>query len=166
MENTMTAQTLLKSRTTGAVLTTGIVALTAATAYIHLTLGGLLFLLNGLGYAGLIMLVLIAAIVPHPLVARFDWFPRVALVGYAATTIVGYLVMGPYFALGWIAKVIEVTLIGLVLLDVVRVYGSLRAMIRRAVASVVGILGSTHPAPGGAGSPIEAVPAVDAPETA
>ena len=150
----------------GAVLTVGIVALTAATAYIHLTLGGLLFLLNGLGYVGLIVLVLIAAIVPHPLVARFDWFPRVALVGYAATTIAGYLVMGPYFTLGWIAKGIEVTLICLVLLDVVRVYGSLRAMIRRAVASVVGLRGSTHPAPGGTGSPIEAAVAVDAAETA
>ena len=162
----MTAQTLLNSRTTGAVMTTGIVALTAATAYIHLTLGGLLFLLNGLGYVGLIVLVVVAAVVPHPLVARFDWFPRVALVGYSATTIAGYLVIGPYFALGWIAKGIEVTLICLVLLDVVRVYGSLRAMIRRAVASVVGLRGPTHPAPGGGESAIEAAVAVDAPETA
>jgi hypothetical protein len=166
MENTMTAQTLLKSRTTGAVLTVGIVALTAATAYIHLTLGGLLFLLNGLGYAGLIVLVLIAAIVPHPLVARFDWFPRVALVGYATTTIAGYLVIGPYFALGWIAKGIEVALISLVMLDVVRVYGGPRAMIRRTVASVVGLRGPTHPAPGGGESPIEPAVAVDAAETA
>jgi hypothetical protein len=77
----MTTQTLLGTRTVGAVLTIGIVALTAATAYIHLTLGGLLFLLNGLGYAGLIVLIVLAAIAPHPLIARFDWFPRVALIG-------------------------------------------------------------------------------------
>jgi hypothetical protein len=148
------------------VLTVGIVALTAATAYIHLTLGGLLFLLNGLGYVGLIVLVVVAAVVPHQLVARFDWFPRVALVGYAATTIAGYLVIGPYFALGWITKAIEVTLICLVLLDVVRVYGSPRAMVRRAVASVGGPRHPTNPAPRGAASPIEAAVAMDAAETA
>lgn len=34
-----------------------IVALTATTAYVDLTLGGLLFLLNGLGYAGLLILI-------------------------------------------------------------------------------------------------------------
>jgi hypothetical protein len=134
----MTTQTLLTTRTTGAVLTIGIVALTAATAFIHLTLGGLLFLLNGLGYAGLIVLVLLAATAPHPLVARFDWFPRVALVGYTATTIGGYLIIGPYFALGWITKGIEVALIALVVVDVFRVYGSPQRMVRRAIASVLG----------------------------
>ena len=46
-----------------------------------------------------------------PIVERFSWFPRVALIGYAAMTIAGYLVMGPYFTLGWIAKGIEVALI-------------------------------------------------------
>jgi hypothetical protein len=162
----MTAQTLPKNRTMGAVLTLSIVALTAATAYIHLTLGGLLFLLNGLGYVGLIALVVIAAVVPHPLVARFDWFPRLALMGYTATTIVGYLVIGPYFALGWITKGIEVALISLVMLDVVRVYGGPRAMIRRAVASVVGLRRPTRPAPRGGESPIEPAVAADAAETA
>jgi hypothetical protein len=131
-------RTLLATRPAGAVLTIGIVALTAATAYIHLTLGGLLFLLNGLGYAGLIGLILLAATPPHPLIARFDWFPRVALIGYTAVTIGGYLVMGPYFALGWITKGIEVALIVLVVVDVVRVYGSPQRMLRRAIASVLG----------------------------
>lgn len=135
----MTAQTApLTSRTAGAVLTIGIVALTAATASIHLTLGGLLFLLNGLGYAGLIVLIVLAAAAPHRLIARFDWFPRVALIGYTATTIGGYLVIGPYFALGWITKGIEVTLIALVVVDVYRVYGSPQKLVRRAVASVLG----------------------------
>jgi hypothetical protein len=131
-------RTLLATRPAGAVLTVGIVALTAATAYIHLTLGGLLFLLNGLGYAGLIGLILLAATPPHPLIARFDWFPRVALIGYTAVTIGGYLVMGPYFTLGWITKGIEVALIALVVVDVVRVYGSPQGMLRRAIASVLG----------------------------
>jgi hypothetical protein len=134
----MTSQTFLRTRTAGAVLTIGIVALTAATAYIHLTLGGLLFLLNGLGYAGLIVLIVLAATAPHPLIARFDWFPRVALIGYTATTIGGYLVMGPYFTLGWLTKGIEVALIALVVVDVFRVYGSPQRMIRRAFASILG----------------------------
>lgn len=145
----MTAQTLLTTRTTGALLTMCIVALTAATAFIHLTLGGLLFLLNGLGYAGLIVLIVLAATAPHPLIARFDWFPRVALIGYTATTIAGYLIIGPYFALGWITKGIEVVLISLVVVDVFRVYGSPRRMIRRAIASVFGDEGparATRPA--------------------
>lgn len=134
----MTAQTLLTTRAAGAVLTIGIVALTAATAFIHLTLGGLLFLLNGVGYAGLIGLIVLAAIAPHPLIARFDWFPRVALIGYTAATIGGYLIIGPYFALGWITKGIEVALIALVVVDVYRVYGSPQRLVRRAIASVVG----------------------------
>jgi hypothetical protein len=161
----MTAQTLPKNSTMGALLTLSIVALTAATAYVHLTLGGLLFLLNGLGYVGLIVLVVIAAVVPHPLVARFDWFPRLALVGYTATTIAGYLIIGPYFALGWITKGIEVALISLVMLDLMRTYGSPRAMIRRAVASVVDLRHSAH-APRGGESPIEPAVAADASEPA
>ena len=133
----MTAQTLFRTRTAGAVLTAGIVALSAATAFIHLTLGGLLFFLNGLGYVGLIVLIVLGAVAPHPLIARFDWFPRVALIGYAATTIGGYLVIGPYFALGWITKGIEVTLVALVVVDVFRVYGSPGRLVRRAIASVI-----------------------------
>src|SRR3990170_558547 len=100
-----------RSRAAGVVLTTAIVALAAATANIHLGLGGVLFTLNGLGYLGLAALVVIGAAAPFPLVERFSWFPRVALIGYTAMTIAAYLVMGPYFNLGWIAKGIEVALI-------------------------------------------------------
>jgi hypothetical protein len=105
---------------------------------VHLTLGGLLFLLNGLGYAGLLILIIVAAIAPYPLIARFDWFPRLALIGYTAMTIAGYLVMGPFFALGWITKGVELVLIALVVVDVIRVYGSPWSMVRRAIASVAG----------------------------
>jgi hypothetical protein len=125
-----------RSRAAGALLTVAIVGLTAATAYIHLTLGGVLFTLNGLGYVGLAGLMVIGAAVPNPTVQSFSWFPRVALMGYAMTTIAGYLVMGPYFTLGWIAKGIEVTLIILVAVDILRVYGSPMGLVRAAVASV------------------------------
>lgn len=130
----------MRSRTAGAALTTAIVGLTLATGYIHMTLGGLLFTLNALGYAGLAALVVIAAVAPMALVQRFSWFPRVALVGYAAMTIAGYLVMGPYFDLGWIAKGIEVALIALVAVDLLRVYGSPMGVVRTAIDSVAPIV--------------------------
>jgi hypothetical protein len=131
---------LLRSRPAGLVLTTVIVGLTLATAYIHLSLGGVLFTLNGLGYLGLAALVVVGAAAPMAIVERFSWFPRVALMGYAALTIAGYLVMGPYFTLGWIAKGIEVALIGVIVVDIIRVYGSPMGLVRSALASVASIL--------------------------
>jgi len=131
---------LLRSRTAGVLLTAAIVGLTLATAYIHLSLGGLLFTLNGLGFVGLAGLVVIGAVSPIDLVKRFSWFPRVALIGYAAMTIAGYLVMGPYISLGFIAKGIEVALIALVVIDVIRVYGSPMGLVRTALDSVATVL--------------------------
>ena len=131
---------LLRSRTAGFVLTAAIVGLTLATANIHLGLGGLLFTLNGLGYLGLAALVVIGAVSPMRIVQRFSWFPRVALMGYAAMTIAGYLVMGPYFTLGFIAKGIEVTLIAVLVVDVIRVYGSPMGLVRTALESVAPVL--------------------------
>lgn len=154
----MTAQTLLNRRATGAVLTLGIVALAATTSYVHLTLGGLLFLLNGLGYAGLIVLIVLGAAAPHPLVARFDWFPRLALMGFTAMTIAGYLAIGPYFALGWITKGVEIALIALVMIDVIRVYGSPLAFVRHAIASVFGYQGVGTLSRMGADSMVEPPP--------
>lgn len=130
----------LRSRTAGFVVTAAIVGLTLATSYIHLGLGGLLFTLNGLGYAGLAALIVIGAAAPFPIVERFSWMPRLALVGYTLATIAGYLVMGPYFTLGFIAKGIEVALLAVLAVDVVRVYGSPMGMVRTALASVAPIL--------------------------
>ena len=127
-----------ESHAFGIALTVAIVALTLTTAYIHLGLGGMLFTLNALGYAGLAALYIIGSVAPHPLVARFSWFPRVALAGYAAITIVAWLVQGPYFQLAYIAKGVEITLIGLIVVDVFRVYGSPAALVRSAVTSVFG----------------------------
>jgi hypothetical protein len=126
----------MRSRPAGVLLTTAIVGLTLATAYIHSTLGGLLFTLNALGYLGLAGLVVIAAVAPVAMVKRFDWFPRVALMGYTALTIAGYLVMGPYFTLGFIAKGIEVALVTILVVDILRVYRSPMGLVRTALASV------------------------------
>jgi hypothetical protein len=126
------------SRTFGVVLTAGIVALALTTAYIHLGLGGMLFTLNGLGYIGLAVLYVIGSVAPHPLIARFSWFPRVALGGYAALTIVAWAVQGPYFPLAYFAKGVEIALIGLITIDVFRVFGSPMGLIRSAWTSVFG----------------------------
>jgi hypothetical protein len=126
----------LRTRATGAVLTAAIVGLTLATAYIHSTLGGLLFTLNALGYLGLAALIVIGAAAPVAIVERFSWFPRLALIGYTAMTIAGYLVMGPYFTLGFIAKGIELTLVTLLVVDIIRVYGSPMGLVRSALDSV------------------------------
>jgi hypothetical protein len=131
---------LLHSRATGAVLTAAIVGLTLATAYIHFSLGGLLFTLNASGYAVAAVAIVIGAAAPLAVIRRFSWLPRLGLLGYTATTIAAYMVMGPYFTLGWIAKGIEVALIGVLVVDIVRVYGSPPGMVRAAFASVAPIL--------------------------
>lgn len=116
-------------------LTIAIVDLALITAYIHLTLGGTLFTLNAIGYAALAA-ALVASAVPHPFVRRFAWLPRVGLGAYAALTIGAYLVMGPYFTLGWIAKGIEVAILVLLAADLFRLYGSPNGLLRAAVGSV------------------------------
>ena len=113
-----------------------VVALTLATAYIHLGLGGLLFTLNAIGYAAFALAMVVIGTVSHPLVRRFDWLPRLGLLGYTLTTIVGYLVMGPYFSLGWVAKAIEVAILTLLIVDLRRAYGSPAGLVRAALASV------------------------------
>jgi hypothetical protein len=123
-------------RTPSRALTAAIVGLTLATAYIHLSLGGLLFTLNAAGYAALAAAMVVAATVSHPLVRRFDWLPRVGLGGYTVTTIGAYLVIGPYFSLGWMAKGIELAILMLLVIDVYRTYGSPAGLIRVALASV------------------------------
>jgi hypothetical protein len=118
------------------VLAIAIVELTLTTAYIHLTLGGVLFTLNAIGYATLAAAMLVIAMVSHPQVRRFDWLPRVALAAVTLATIGGYLVIGPYFSLGWIAKAIEVAILTLLVADLRRAYGSPSGLLREALASV------------------------------
>ncbi|MGH2428661.1 MAG: hypothetical protein ACRDGV_07215 [Candidatus Limnocylindria bacterium] len=116
-------------------LTGVIVELTAATAYLHFSLGGTLFLLNAAGYVALGAAYAISAVAPIPIVRRFSWLPRLGLAAYTLVTIGAYLLMGPYFALGWIAKGIELAIIGLVLADLLVTYGSPASLIRAAEES-------------------------------
>ena len=117
-------------------IATAIVVLTLSTAYIHFSLGGLLFTLNAAGYAALAVAWIVIATVSHPLIRRFDWMPRVGLAGYVALTIVAYLVIGPYFTLGWVAKAIEVAILVLLAVDLRYAFGSPAGLVRAALSSV------------------------------
>ena len=97
------------------VLRVGIVTLTLGTALIHLSLNfpDLGFMLNGLGY-----LTLLAALcLPVPQVARHRDIVRWVLIGYAALTILLWILLGDRTAIGYTAKAIEVALITLLLLE-------------------------------------------------
>lgn len=129
----------------GVALRFGIVALTLGTAYIHSTLGGLLFTLNATGYA----VAAVAMIVPISLAIRFRWFVRLGLMGYALTAIVMWAINGPYYSTAYIAKAIEVSLIFLLVVDFLRADGNPVKVVRREVALGLSKLG-LRPAEGAA----------------
>lgn len=112
---------MTSSRTTttpaGLGLGVGISLLALATAAIHLYLGlsfgNTLFVLNGLGYLGL--LAALQAPIPQP--ARFRGAARWALIGYTALTVVLYFIDDPGLTIGYVDKAIEAPLILLLLAD-------------------------------------------------
>jgi hypothetical protein len=113
----MSMETPRAGRVAGLILTVAIVELTLTTAYIHYSLGGLLFTLNATSYAVLALSLIVVTVHPDGLVGRLGWAPRIGLAAYTLVTIAGYLVMGPYFALGWIAKAVEVAIVTLLAAD-------------------------------------------------
>lgn len=133
----MPATTASRTRWATLALTVTTVELTLTTAYIHLSLGGVLFTLNAVGYA-MLAVALAAGTIPHPLVARFSWLPRVGLAGFTAVTIGAYLVLGPHFSLGWVAKAVEIAILTLLAADVLRMYGSFGGLVRAATGTVRG----------------------------
>ena len=115
-----------RTSSVGLGLGVGIFVLTLATAVIHLYLaltaigsmglnfGVMLFILNGLGYLGLLAVLQL----PVRELARFRSAARWALVAFAALTIVLFFVMAPeYTIIGYVDKAIEVALIALLLAD-------------------------------------------------
>lgn len=114
-----------------------IVGLAFATGYIHSTLGGMLFLLNAIGYAFFAS----AQVVPLGPLAKYRWVARVGLMGYAATTIVGWAIQGPYYLTAYVAKAIEVTLITLLVVQVFRLDGGPRGIVARALDAIADVRG-------------------------
>ena len=123
------------TRIVGAVLTVTLIMLTLTTAYVHLTLGGTIFLLNGIGYL-VLAAGLVASTLPMGFVRRLRWLPRIGLAGFALVTILAYLVIGPYFTLGMATKAIEVAIVGLVGADLINTLGSSERLARVRDASV------------------------------
>jgi hypothetical protein len=111
-----------------------IVALAVATGAIHMTLGGLLFTLNGVGY----FVAAVAMVIPLAIAIRHRGLIRLGLIGYAATTIVGWYLDGPRYETAYVAKALEVALIGLLGLDFARRDGNPIVVVRRAVAELLG----------------------------
>jgi hypothetical protein len=109
------------------VLRAAIVGLTLGTAYIHSTLGGMLFTLNAIGY----VVLATAMVAPLAIASRFRWVVRIALAGYAASTIVGWAIQGPFYSTAYVAKAIELALIVVLAIDFVRFDGNPVALIRR-----------------------------------
>lgn len=120
-------------RTSDVVVRAIIVALTLGTAYIHSTLGGLLFTLNAAGY----VVAAVAVVIPLAIAVRFRWIVRVGLIGYAATAIVAWAVMGPYYTTAYVAKAIEVALIVTLAIDFARHDGNPVGVVRRELAALV-----------------------------
>src|SRR5258705_1732559 len=106
---TLTAVERIQPRLGTAVLRALVVGLTLATAAIHASLGGLLFMANAVGYTTLA----VAMIVPGP-IGQVRWLVRLALLRFTTATIGGWLLFGTRFPLAYVDQALEVVLIVLV----------------------------------------------------
>jgi hypothetical protein len=120
-----------------AVLRILVVVLTLATASVHASLGGLLFMANAVGYTTLAM----AMIVPGP-IGQVRWLVRLALIGFTTATIGGWLLFGTRFPLAYVDKGIEIVLIAVVAVELWRSDGGPVAVARQARALVGRLAGS------------------------
>ena len=110
------------SRSANFALQIGIVLFTLGTTLIHLSLNfpDPAFMLNGLGYLGL----LAGLYLPLPQLTRYRNAVRWTLIGYAALTIFLWILFGERTPVGYTAKICEVALILLLLVDARRSHPS------------------------------------------
>lgn len=111
-----------QGRTTFTPVQIGIVMMTLITAAIHLYLvqvliangmSGTMFMLNGLGYMGL----LVALFLPLPILRHYRSLIRYLFIGYTILTIVLWLILGSREMIAYIDKLAEVILVALLWLD-------------------------------------------------
>lgn len=95
-----------------------VVGFTLATAAIHASLGGMMFLANAVGYATLAL----AMVAPGP-IGQIRWLVRLALMGLTAMTIGGWLLFGARFPLAYLDKAIEIALIAVLAFELWRIDG-------------------------------------------
>jgi hypothetical protein len=98
------------ARTTDMLLLAGIVLLTLTTAAVHYTLGGMIFMLNALGYVTLAVVVVASLFV----LLRLRPLVLIALALFAITSIVAWLIMGSRIDLAYFTKAVEVVLLVLI----------------------------------------------------
>ena len=120
----------------GIALRVTIVSLTLATAYIHFTLGSLLFLANAAGYA----VLAVAMVAPVGIAVRNRWLIRAALLGFTSVTIIGWALIGPRFMLAYVDKGIEIGLVALLVIEMFRYDGGPVNVIRKGLDLVATIV--------------------------
>ena len=120
------ATTQTEVRAVAILLRLGILSLTIATAAIHASLGGLLFLANAAGYATLAL----GMVLPGPFAAG-RWLVRLALAGFTAGTIGAWFLFGGRFPLAYVDKGLEVVLITLLAVEVFQIDGGPRGIVAR-----------------------------------
>jgi hypothetical protein len=114
-----------EGRTAAVLLRAGVVGLTLATAAIHMSLGGLLFVMNAFGYTGLAL-----ALLAPPPVARIRPLIRLALLAFTGATIGGWLLFGARIPIAYFDKAIEITLVVLLVIEIWRVDGGALGLVR------------------------------------
>ena len=116
-------------------LTVVATALASTSAVIHLTLGDMIFTLNALGYIGLAIALMVTAFVRRSWIARLYWAPRLAVILWAMGSIIGWMILGGFYDLGYFTKALEAVLILIVAFDLYRAYGTVSDLTREAVSS-------------------------------
>lgn len=105
------------SDTRTGLLSLAIIALTLATAIIHVVLalpaGLLMFYANALGYVALLGVIYL----PFPALDRYRRPARYALIAYTAVTVLGWVAFGARDTIAYIDKVIEAALIVLLFIE-------------------------------------------------
>jgi hypothetical protein len=77
-------------------------------------------------------------VAPLAIAVRLRWLIRLGLIGYAATAIAAWYVMGPRYEVAYVAKAIEFALIALLALEVWAYDGNPIRRIRRALQPFLG----------------------------
>jgi len=134
---TMRAARPVDARLTTVIARITVVTLTLATAAIHASLGGLLFLVNAVVYSSLAL----ALVLPGPL-GRFRWLIRLGLVGFTAATIGGWVLFGARYPLAYLDKAIEAALLVTLVVDIWHSDGGPIQVARRLRTLVAGLVRS------------------------
>ena len=87
----------------------------------------MLFTLNALGYAALA----VAIVLPIPLLERFRWLIRLALLGFTLMTIGGWVLVGARYDVAYFTKAIEAVLVALLVVSIYRFDGGPAGVVAR-----------------------------------